>query len=131
MQERPIEDLLWRRPNERATPNRIRSELYTRLAVPLYPLAFLVLTFAYLGAPRTTRQSRAMSLVNAILAATLVRGVGFVGSVSGPHSKGALIAPFIALAIAFVFGGIAIWRGLIIEPPAFITNALNAIGDGF
>ena len=34
-------------------PGQFRAELYDRLIAPLYPLAFLVIAFAYLGAPRT------------------------------------------------------------------------------
>ena len=47
-------------------PGQFRAELHDRLIAPLYPLAFAVIAFAYLGAPRTTRQSRTMSLLGAI-----------------------------------------------------------------
>ena len=33
---------------------------------PFYPLAFVVIAYAYLGAPRTTRQSRTLSMLGAI-----------------------------------------------------------------
>ncbi len=33
---------------------------------PFYPIAFTVIAFAYLGAPRTTRQSRTISMIGAI-----------------------------------------------------------------
>src|SRR5262249_10194869 len=38
-----------------------RAELHDRIFAPLYPIVFTIITFAYLGAPRTTRQGRAMS----------------------------------------------------------------------
>ena len=41
-------------------PGQFRAELHDRLMAPLYPIAFVVIAFAYLGAPRTNRQSRAM-----------------------------------------------------------------------
>ena len=44
-------------------PDQIRAEFHDRITAPLYPLAFVVMTYAYLGAPRTTRQSRTMSLM--------------------------------------------------------------------
>ena len=47
-------------------PGQFRAELHDRLMAPLYPIAFVVIAFAYLGAPRTNRQSRAMSLLGAI-----------------------------------------------------------------
>ena len=49
------------------------AEFHNRVTAPLYPLAFLFVTFAYLGAPRTTRQSRAMSLVGALVVISILR----------------------------------------------------------
>ena len=49
----------------REQPGQFRAELFDRLMAPFYPLAFLVIAFAYLGAPRTTRQSRTLSLIGA------------------------------------------------------------------
>ena len=98
--------------------------------MPLYPLAFLLVTFAFLGAPRTTRQSRAMSLVSAIAVVTLVRGLGFVGTISGAQSSLALVVPYLGLAAAFLLGGWAMTRGVVIEPPAFISNLTNALIEG-
>ena len=34
----------------------------TACSAPLYPFAFVLIAFAFLGAPRTTRQSRAWSI---------------------------------------------------------------------
>src|SRR5437868_12098000 len=38
------------------------AELHDRFMSPIYPFAFAVLTFAFLGTPRTTRQSRNFSV---------------------------------------------------------------------
>ena len=54
-------------------PGQFRAELHDRLIAPLYPLAFVVIAFAYLGAPRTTRQSRTLSMVGAIGGVALLR----------------------------------------------------------
>src|SRR5215831_7052033 len=56
-------------------PAQIRAEFHDRLTAPLYPLAFVVMTYAYLGAPRTTRQSRTMSLMGAISVVAALRGL--------------------------------------------------------
>jgi lipopolysaccharide export system permease protein len=88
-------------------------------------------TFAYLGAPRTTRQSRAMSLVTAIAVIAFLRGVGFFGSVGGLNSAAAIFAPYVVLAAAAALGVWGIARGVIIEPPAFVGNSVNAIVEGF
>ena len=44
-------------------PGHFRAELHDRLLAPIYPFAFLVLAYAFLGAPSTTRQSRIWSIV--------------------------------------------------------------------
>jgi lipopolysaccharide export system permease protein len=108
-------------------PDQIRAEFHDRITAPLYPLAFAVLVFAYLGAPRTTRQGRTLSLLGAIGVVSTLRGVGFVGMIAGVHTPAALLLPYLALVATFVLGYFAISRGVIIEPPAFITNAIAAL----
>ena len=49
-------------PVYKQMPGQFRSELHDSLLAPIYPFAFAVLTFAFLGAPRTTRQSRNFSI---------------------------------------------------------------------
>jgi lipopolysaccharide export system permease protein len=110
-------------------PDQIRAEFHDRITAPLYPLAFVVLTYAYLGAPRTTRQGRTMSLMGAISVVGTLRGLGFVGMIAGVHTPVALLLPYLALTATFVLGYIAISRGLIIEPPAFMTNLVTAITE--
>jgi lipopolysaccharide export system permease protein len=121
----PADDTLYKEQ-----PGNFVSELHNRITAPLYPLAFLVITFAYLGAPRTTRQSRTMSFVSAAFAVSVLRGIGFIGTLAGAHRPILLLIPYLALAVTYVFGFWAIARGLVIEPPAFITNAISAFADG-
>src|SRR5260221_14408742 len=94
---------------------------------PLYPLAFVVLTCAYLGAPRTTRQNRTMSLMAAISAVAALRGIGFVGTIAGVHTPLALLLPYLALIATFLLGYIAISRGVILVPHDFNANALTRL----
>jgi lipopolysaccharide export system permease protein len=105
------------------------AELHSRIAAPFYPLAFLVLTYAYLGAPRTTRQSRAMSLVTAVALASALRGIGFVGVIAGGRTPAAVALPYLSLLAAFALGIWGISRGIIIEPPAFISDLVTAITE--
>jgi lipopolysaccharide export system permease protein len=131
--ERSIHDLLNPRPDDalyKRNPGHFRAELHNRITAPLYPLAFLFVTFAFLGAPRTTRQGRAMSLVGAVGVVAIVRGLGFVGTVAGAHSPLALAVPYLGLAAAFILGGWAMSRGVVIEPPAALTNLVNAALEG-
>ena len=107
---------------------RSRAELHNRIAAPLYPLAFLIVTFAFLGAPRSTRHSRVVSLISALAVVAVVRGVGFIGAISGESEPSALLLPYAALVSVSLLGAWGIARAAIIEPPAFITNFLNALG---
>jgi lipopolysaccharide export system permease protein len=133
VQERFFWELLNPPPNDplfRAGPGGFRSELHNRITAPLYPIAFLVVTFAYLGAPRTTRQSRAMSLAGAITAIAILRAVGFVGTLAGTSTPAALVLPYVAIVVTVVLGVWGITRGVIIEPPEFVTRAVEAVVEG-
>ncbi len=110
-------------------PGLFRAELHDRIMGPLYPIAFMVIVFAYLGAPRTTRQSRSLSLVSVVIGALGLRMIGFASTVFGMHRGFALSFQYIAMAVVFWHGGMAISRGTIIEPPAFILNLVSAIGE--
>ena len=107
----------------------MRAELNDRIVAPLYPLVIAVVTFAYLGAPRTTRQSRTLSLVSAIGAVVILRGSGFVGMLAGTRVPAALVVPYAVLIAALGFGDRGISRGVIIEPPAFIADAITKLTE--
>ena len=108
-------------------PNQVRAEFHDRITAPLYPLAFVILIYAYLGAPRTTRQSRALSLLGAIGVAAALRGLGFAGMIAGVKTPVALALPYLALIGSSALGYFAIARGIIIEPPVAVTTFINAI----
>jgi len=110
-------------------PGQFRAELHDRLVAPLYPLAFLAIAFAYLGAPRTTRQSRTLSMVAAIGGVGLLRLVGFASTVFGATVPWMLSLQYVAIVIAFAFGLFVIRRGLILEAPAFLANWLTFVTE--
>jgi lipopolysaccharide export system permease protein len=125
--ERYMWELSGQDPNDPSTtdrPEQMRAELHDRIAAPLYPIVIAVLTFAYLGAPRTTRQSRTVSLLSAIAAVAVLRGSGFVGLLAGARVPAALLIPYLTLSAALAFGYWGISRAVIIEPPAFIVDAI-------
>jgi lipopolysaccharide export system permease protein len=111
------------------TPEQMLAELNDRLLAPFYPLAIGLLTFAYLGAPRTTRQSRSLSVFGAIGAVAILRGSGFVGILAGAHVSAALLIPYAVLLAASVLGYRAVSRGVIIEAPTFLVNAVTALTE--
>jgi lipopolysaccharide export system permease protein len=94
---------------------------------PFYPLAFVVIAYAYLGPPRTTRQSRAIAMVSTIVCVALLRFAGFASTVMGTYVSAALAIQYIAVGLVFTFGFVAISRGLVIEPPVWMTNAIADI----
>jgi lipopolysaccharide export system permease protein len=110
-------------------PGQFRAEYHNRMIQPLYPIAFVVLTFAYLGSPRTTRQSRTLSMLGAIGSVSLLRLVGFVSTVFGVNIPAFLLLQYAAVVIAVGFGLFVISRGVILEPPAFVTNLTAAITE--
>jgi lipopolysaccharide export system permease protein len=104
---------------------QFRAELHDRFMAPIYPLAFAALTFAFLGAPRTTRQSRNFSMGGAILAVFGIRMVGFACSVLTVKSPLAAVVQYLMLVAAI---GVSFWiiiGGIVIEPPAGLIEAIN------
>jgi lipopolysaccharide export system permease protein len=110
-------------------PGQYRAELHDRLTAPLYPLAFLIITYAYLGAPRTTRQSRTLSLVSAVGGVALLRFAGFACTVFAVKFPPAAAFPYLILLTVSALGYMAISRGTIIEPPSFITTAVALLTE--
>jgi lipopolysaccharide export system permease protein len=130
--ERSLWELLNPDPDDslvKSQPGQLRAEMHDRLAAPLYPLAFVMIAFAILGAPRTSRQSRAFSLGLTIAFVTTLRFVGFAGVVFAAHNAAAILIVYVSLVIALAFGVVAISRGATIEPPAVLTAAVNALSE--
>jgi lipopolysaccharide export system permease protein len=132
IRERYLWQLLFPDPNDQfyiEQPDQFRAELHDRLLAPFYPIAFVVIAYAYLGAPRTTRQSRTLSMLGAIGGVTILRLIGFVSTVFGAAVPWMLSLQYFALAAAFGSGLYVIRRGLILEPPAFITDWLATLTE--
>jgi lipopolysaccharide export system permease protein len=110
-------------------PMQFRAELYDRLAAPLYPLAFTIIAFAYLGAPRTNRQSRTLSILGAVGGVALLRLIGFVSTIFGATFPWLLPMQYVAIVLACGGGLYVIRTGVILEPPAFITDAITALTE--
>lgn len=110
-------------------PKQFRAELYDRLAAPLYPLAFTIIAFAYLGAPRTNRQSRTLSILGAVGGVALLRLIGFVSTIFGATFSWLLPMQYVAIALACGGGLYVIRTGVILEPPAFVTDAITALTE--
>jgi lipopolysaccharide export system permease protein len=108
-------------------PGQFRAELHDRFLSPIYPFAFAALTFAFLGAPRTTRQSRNFSITSSILAVFGLRMAGFACSVMAVKSPLAAIAQYLMLALTI---GASLWiiiGNVILEPPAALLETINKL----
>jgi lipopolysaccharide export system permease protein len=132
--ERYLWDVAWpdtSDPYYKENVSRFRSELNDRLAAPLYPLVFTLIVFAVLGAPRTSRQSRGISMAMAIVIATTVRMIGFASIVFAAKQPAALWLLYLTTGASIVASVIVISRATIIEPPAFLLNAIAALQQRF
>lgn len=112
-------------------PGTFRSEFHNRLTAPLYPIAFLFLTYAFLGAPRTTRQSRAFSIFMGIVVVGSLRISGFAFTVMSANSVIGAILQYSSLAAACVAGYWIISRGIIIDMPSAWTEKINRVIERF
>jgi lipopolysaccharide export system permease protein len=110
-------------------PGPFRAELHDRLMAPLYPIAFVVIAFAYLGAPRTTRQSRTLSMIGAVGGVGLLRLIGFSSTVFGATAPIMLVLQYVAVAAAIGGGLFVIRTGVILEPPAFLMNWITMLTE--
>jgi lipopolysaccharide export system permease protein len=132
VRERYIWDLLWPQSDDAlyaAQPDQYRSELSDRLAAPLYPLAFVIIAYAFLGPPQTTRQSRTLALLGASGVVALLRLVGFISVVVGVRVPGILAVQYVALIGASAAGLWQISRGQAVEPAMVVTKVATAIGE--
>ena len=104
---------------------QFRSELHDRFMAPIYPFAFAALTFAFLGAPRTTRQSRNFSIGASILAVFGLRMAGFACSVMMVKTPMAALVQYLLLVAGIGLGLWIIISGAVVEPSAALIEAIN------
>jgi lipopolysaccharide export system permease protein len=130
--ERYLWELIAPDPNDplvKAQPGHFRADLHDRLLAPIYPLAFVVIAFAAIGGPRTTRQSRGFAVALAIGGVAMLRLIGFACIVLSIQTPMALIVLYGSVLLACVLGALAIRRGITIEPPASLSNFLSSISE--
>jgi lipopolysaccharide export system permease protein len=128
IRERYLWELMWPKQDDpiyQQLSGQVRAELHDRFMAPIYPFAFAALTFAFLGAPRTTRQSRNFSIGGSVFAVFGLRMVGFACSVVTVKNPLAAVVQYLML-----FGGIGIgiWMivgGVVVEPPAALMEQIN------
>ncbi|HEX2135424.1 MAG TPA: LPS export ABC transporter permease LptF [Microvirga sp.] len=98
-------------PYYRLQEGRFRAELHDRLSAWLYPFAMMMIGFAALGDPRTTRQGRGVAVAAAVVAVVALRIAGFAASNLAIRSPlgviGIYATPLLAMALslALIFQG--------------------------
>jgi lipopolysaccharide export system permease protein len=132
VREKYIWELMWPRPDDElyaGQPDQYRSELYDRLAAPIYPIAFVILAYCFLGPPQTTRQSRTLALLGMVGVVSLLRLAGFVSVIVGVRVPGALGLQFVALFGCIIAGLWHISNGRAVEPAAAVSKFATAITE--
>jgi lipopolysaccharide export system permease protein len=128
IRERYLWELLWPADDDpifKQLSGQFRAELHDRFMAPLYPFAFAALTFAFLGTPRTTRQSRNFSIGGSIFAVFGLRMAGFACSVMTVKTPTAALVQYFMLFAGITGGVWMILRGIVVEPPAALIEAIN------
>jgi lipopolysaccharide export system permease protein len=132
--ERYLWELASPDPNDvlyKLQPGVFRAEFHDRLVAPFYPLAFAVLAYAFLGTPATTRQSRAFALGLTVFAVGALRFIGFGSTIFSSKNPSAIALLYASLVVGFGIGIVAIARGVTVEPPRFLTQAVAAFTSRF
>jgi lipopolysaccharide export system permease protein len=130
VRERYLWELLKPSPSDQLAveqPGQFRAELHDRILAPIYPIAFMLIAFAFLGAPRTTRQSAAWSIGGVILAVATLRLSGFAFGVLSIKHPAAIAFQYLAIVAVTAGSLAAIGRGIIIEPPAVVVRTVDAV----
>ncbi len=106
-------------------PGQFRAELHDRFLAPIYPFAFAALTFAFLGTPRTTRQSRGFAITCAVLMVFGLRMAGFACSVMTVKTPAAAAVQYLMMVAAIAGGMFIIVRGIVVDAPAGLMETIN------
>jgi lipopolysaccharide export system permease protein len=132
IRERYLWELMSPSPDDpvyKQLPGQFRAELHDRFLAPIYPFAFSVLAFAFLGTPRTTRQSRAYAITCVVLVVFGVRLAGFACSVITVKNPAAALVQYLMLVAAVALGLFIIVRGIVIDPPSGLMEAINRTSE--
>ncbi|MBD8892705.1 LPS export ABC transporter permease LptF [Roseibium litorale] len=130
--ERTTGDLIAPSPDDTYAnlhPDRLRQELHDRFSQPLYPVAFALIVFAFLGRVRTTRQNRNMAVLGAIVCCVGLRTAGFgVTAVAGDGALTTVLLYLVPL-LGVILSTWTILRDERLSPPKWANAWLEVIGE--
>lgn len=81
-------------PYYRSQAGRFRGELHDRFSAWLYPFAVVLIAFAALGLPQTTRQGRGAAIAAAIVGVVVLRIAGFAATSAAVRSPAGVAAVY-------------------------------------
>lgn len=128
--ERKIGDLISPPPDDpiyKKVPGEFRAELHDRIFAPIYPFVFVLMAFAILGAPRTTRQNRNFAVALLIVGILVVRIAGFGLSTVAVAQPLAIPTQYLLLAAVCAASFWMTVRGVIIDAPTNLIGAINGM----
>jgi lipopolysaccharide export system permease protein len=108
-------------------PGEFRAELHDRIFAPIYPFVFVLMAFAILGAPRTTRQNRNFAIALLIVGILVVRIAGFGLSTVSVAQPMAILVQYLMLALVCAASFWMTIRGVIIDAPTNLLGAVNGM----
>ncbi len=97
--------------------DNFRGEFHDRLSQPLYPLAFALIVFAFLGQARTTRQSQNLSVLFSLVACVALRTAGFGAMTLISAFPDAVYGLYLVPVIG---AGLAIWAIMTSTTPLWV-----------
>jgi lipopolysaccharide export system permease protein len=128
IRERYLWELMYPSPDDpvyKQMSGQFFAELHDRFMSPIYPFAFAMLTFAFLGTPRTTRQSRGFAIGCAVFAVFGLRMVGFACSVMSVKTPAMAVLQYAMLVAAMMVGMLIIVKGIVVEAPSGLLEQFN------
>ncbi len=114
-------------PNSQIESARIRVEIHKRLSTPIYPIAAFVIPFAFLGLPRTTRQSRSAAVAGAGIAFMTIEIAGFGTWGFVQRNEFASPLPYLVPFSGIVPGLLAIAGLIELSVPASFQKLVDAV----
>jgi lipopolysaccharide export system permease protein len=128
--ERSTGDLISPPPDDpvfKRIPGDFRAELHDRIFAPIYPFVFVLMAFAILGAPRTTRQNRNFAIGILVVGILVLRIAGFGLSTISTSQPAAVLVQYFVLAAVSAGSIWMIMRGVIIDAPTNLLARINSL----
>jgi lipopolysaccharide export system permease protein len=110
-------------PYVRSQAGRFRGELHDRFSAWLYPFAVVLIAFAALGTPQTTRQGRGAGIAAAIVGVLVLRIAGFAATSAAVRSPAGAAAVYAVPLLGIVLPLLVMAKGARLRHHADATGA--------